>query len=67
MILLNVPNKTAFNILYCYNDVIDNTNNIKFKEELIDDKFSIKRSMGKALGIPKDFLTDYHREETVRQ
>ena len=63
MITLNVPDKTAFNILYCYNEVLDEIVNKKFREELIDDKFSIKRCIGRALKIPKCMLTDYHREK----
>jgi len=60
MITLNVPDRTARNILYCYNEVLDDIVNEKFRKELIEDKFSIKRSIGRALGIPKSMLTDFH-------
>ena len=67
MIALNIPEKTARNILYCLNEVFDNSISDKFRKEIIEDKMRIKKAMGRVLGIPKSMLTDFRLKDVVRK
>ena len=67
MIAMNVPEQTARNILYCLNEVFDNSISDKFRKEIIEDKMRIKRAMGRVMGIPKSMLTDFRLDDMVEK
>ena len=66
MIALNIPEHTARNILYCFNEVFDNSFSSTFKKEIIEDKMRIKRAIGRVQGIPKSMLTDFRLDDMVK-
>ena len=66
MIALNIPEQTARNLLYCLNEVFDNSISDKFRKEIIEDKMRIKRAMGRVMGIPKSMLTDFRLDDMVK-
>ena len=66
MIALNIPEKTARNILYCFNEVFDNSFSDKFRKEIIEDKMRIKRAIGRAESIPRSMLTDFRLDDMVK-
>ena len=66
MIAMNIPERTARNLLSYINEFLDNSiNSQKIIREAIEDKMRIKRAMGRALGIPKDMLTDFRLSDMV--
>ena len=67
MIALNIPEQTARNLLYCLNEVFDNSISDKFRKEIIEDKMRIKRAMGRVMGIPKSMLTDFRLDDMVKK
>ena len=67
MIALNIPEKTARNLLYCLNEVFDNSISDKFRREIIEDKMRIKKAMGRVLGIPESMLTDFRLKDVIKK
>ena len=65
MIAMNVPEHTARNMLYCMNEVFDNSISDKFRREILDDKMRIKRAMCRADGTPKDMIVDYRLDDML--
>ena len=65
MIALNVPEKTARNLLGYINDFLDNACSKKFIREAEEDKNRIKRAIGRAEGIPKSMLTDFRLQDRI--
>mgnify|MGYP000383167614 CR=1 FL=1 len=59
MIALNIPEKTARNLLDYINEFLDSTCSLKFKREAEQDKNRIKRAIGRAEGRPKSMLNDF--------
>jgi len=59
MIVLNIPEKTARNLLGYINEFLDNTCSQKFIREAEEDKNRIKKAIGRAEGIPKSMLNDF--------
>ena len=66
MVMINIPERTARNILYCLNEVFDNSSSSTFNKEIIEDKMRIKRAIGRAKGIPRNMLTDYRLKNMVK-
>ena len=67
MIAMNLPEKTARNLLEYINEFLDNTNNQKYIHEAIEDKMRIKRAIGRAEGIPRSMLNDFKLGDMVRK
>ena len=68
MIMLNIPEKTARNLLEYINEFLDNSiNSQKTIKEAIEDKMRIKRAMGRTLGIPRSMLNDFRLKDMVRK
>jgi len=65
MITLNVPTRTARNLLEYINNFLDDNSNQKFAREAIEDKMRIKRAIGRAEGIPRSMLTDFRLDDMV--
>ena len=65
MIILNVPLKTARNLLEYINDFLDNNCNKQIIKEAIEDKMRIKRAIGRAEGIPRSMLTDFRLDDML--
>ena len=65
MITLNVPTRTARNLLEYINNFLDGNSNQKFAREAIEDKMRIKRAIGRAEGIPRSMLTDFRLDDMV--
>ena len=65
MITLNVPTRTARNLLEYINNFLDYNSNQKFAREAIEDKMRIKRAIGRAEGIPRSMLTDFRLDDMV--
>jgi len=59
MIILNIPLRTARNLLDYINEFLDNSCNQEFIREAIQDKMRIKRAIGRAEGIPRSMLTTH--------
>jgi len=66
MVTLNVPLRTARNLLDYANEFIDNSYNQEFIREAIQDKMRIKRAIGRAEGIPRSMLNDFRLKDMVR-
>ena len=66
MITLNIPERTARNLLDYINEFLDNSFNQKFMREAIEDKMRIKRAIGRAEGIPRSMLTDFRLQDMVK-
>jgi len=67
VITLNIPERTARNLLDYINEFLDNSFNQKFIREAIEDKMRIKRAIGRAEGIPNSMLTDFRLNDMVKQ
>lgn len=67
MIALNLPEKTARNLLYCLGEVFDNTFSDKFKAEIIEDKMRIKRAMCRATGRLKSEIVDFQLDGFMKK
>ena len=67
MITLNVPTRTARNLLEYINNFLDDNSNQKFAREAIEDKMRIKRAIGRAEGIPRSMLTDFRLDDMVKE
>jgi len=67
MVTLNIPLRTARNLLDYANEFIDNSCNQKFIREAIRDKMRIKRAIGRAEGIPRCMLTDFRLQDMVKK
>ena len=67
MITLNIPLRTARNLLDYANEFIDNSCFQEFIREAIEDKMRIKRAIGRAKGIPRSMLNDFRLQDMVRQ
>ena len=67
MITLNVPTRTARNLLEYINNFLDYNSNQKFAREAIEDKMRIKRAIGRAEGIPRSMLTDFRLDDMVKE
>ena len=67
MITLNVPTRTARNLLEYINNFLDGNSNQKFAREAIEDKMRIKRAIGRAEGIPRSMLTDFRLDDMVKE
>ena len=65
MITLNVPTRTARNLLEYINNFLDYNSNQNFAREVIEDKMRIKRAIGRAEGIPRSMLTDFRLDDMV--
>ena len=66
MITLNIPERTARNLLDYINEFLDNACNQKFIREAIEDKMRIKKAIGRAEGIPRSMLTDFRLQDMVK-
>ena len=67
MITLNVPTRTARNLLEYINNFLDYNSNQKFAREAIEDKMRIKRAIGRAEGIPRSMLNDFRLQDMVKE
>ena len=67
MITLNVPTRTARNLLEYINNFLDDNSNQEFAREAIEDKMRIKRAIGRAEGIPRSMLTDFRLDDMVKE
>ena len=67
MIALNVPTRTARNLLEYINNFLDGNSNQGFAREAIEDKMRIKRAIGRAEGIPRSMLVDFRLDDMVKQ
>ena len=67
MITLNVPTRTARNLLEYINNFLDGNSNQKFAREAIEDKMRIKRAIGRAEGIPRSMLVDFRLDDMVKE
>ena len=65
MIALNIPERTARNLLDYINEFLDNACSRKFIREAEEDKNRIKRAIGRAESTPKSMLTNFHLKEKV--
>ena len=65
MITLNVPTRTARNLLEYINNFLDGNSNQEFAREAIEDKMRIKRAICRAEGIPRSMLTDFRLDDMV--
>ena len=66
MITLNVPSRTARNLLEYANNFIDTCNNKQDIREAIEDKMRIKRAIGRAEGIPRSMLVDFRLDGLMK-
>jgi len=66
MVNLNIPEQTARNLLEYINDFVDNTSNVKYLHEAIQDKMRIKRAIGRAEGIPRSMMNDFRLNDMVK-
>ena len=66
MITLNIPERTARNLLDYANEFIDNSCNQEFIREAIQDKMRIKRAIGRAEGIPRSMMNDFRLQDMVK-
>ena len=66
MITLNIPERTARNLLDYINEFLDNSCSQKFIREAIQDKMRIKRAIGRAEGIPRSMLNDFRLQDMVK-
>ena len=66
MITLNIPERTARNLLDYINEFLDNSCSQKFIREAIQDKMRIKRAIGRAEGIPRCMLNDFRLKDMVK-
>ena len=66
MIALNIPEKTARNLLDYINDFLDNTCSQKFTREAEEDKNRIKRAIGRAEGRPKSMMNDFRLKDIIK-
>ena len=67
MITLNVPTRTARNLLEYINNFLDSNSNQEFAREAIEDKMRIKRAIGRAEGIPRSMLVDFRLDDMVKE
>ena len=67
MVTLNIPLRTARNLLDYANEFINNSCNQEFIREAIQDKMRIKRAIGRAEGIPRNMLTDFRLQDMVKK
>ena len=67
MITLNIPLRTARNLLDYIIEFLDNSCSQKFMREAIEDKMRIKRAIGRAEGIPSNMLTDFRLQDMVKK
>ena len=67
MIILNIPTRTARNLLEYINNFLDDNSNKEFAREAIEDKMRIKRAIGRAEGIPRSMLTDFRLDDMVKE
>ena len=65
MIALNIPEKTARNLLDYINEFLDNTSSQKFIREAEEDKNRIKKAIGRAMGRPKSMINDFRLKDMV--
>ena len=65
MITLNIPTRTARNLLDYINNFLDTNYNSEFAREAIEDKMRIKRAIGRDEGIPRSMLTDFRLDDMV--
>jgi len=66
VITLNIPERTARNLLDYANEFIDNSCNQEFIREAIQDKMRIKRAIGRAEGIPRSMMNDFRLQDMVK-
>ena len=66
MITLNIPERTARNLLDYANEFIDNSCNQEFIREAIQDKMRIKRAIGRAEGITRSMMNDFRLQDMVK-
>lgn len=67
MIVLNIPERTARNLLGYIDDFLDNACSQKFIREAEEDKNRIKRAMGRAIGIPRKLLNDFRLKDMIKK
>jgi hypothetical protein len=67
MIALNIPEKTARNLLEYINEFLDNACSQKFIREAEEDKNRIKSAIGRAMGRPKSMLADFRLKDMVKK
>ena len=65
MITLNIPTRTARNLLDYINNFLDTNYNSEFAREAIQDKMRIKRAIGRDEGIPRSMLTDFRLQDMM--
>jgi len=65
--MLNIPVRTARNLLEYINDFLDNNSNKGIIKEAIEDKMRIKRAIGRAEGIPRYMLTDFRLDDMLKK
>ena len=66
MINLNIPEKTARNLLDYINEFLDNTCSQRFIREAEEDKNRIKKAIGRAMGRPKSMLNNFRLKDMVK-
>jgi len=66
MVTLNIPLRTARNLLDYINEYLDNACSQKFMKEAIEDKMRIKKAIGRAEGIPRCMLNDFRLQDMVK-
>ena len=66
MVRLNIPERTARNLLEYINEFLDNTSNTKHLHEAIQDKMRVKRAIGRAEGIPRSMMNDFRLNDMVK-
>ena len=67
MIALNIPEKTARNLLEYINEFLDNACSQKFIREAEEDKNRIKKAIGRAMGRPKRILNGFRLKDVVKK
>lgn len=67
MITLNIPEKTARNILYCMNDAYDNSSNERFRFEILHDKMRVKRCMCRSEGRSTKDIVDFRLDDMIKK
>jgi len=67
MVTLNIPLRTARNLLDYINEYLDNACSQKFIREAEEDKNRIKRAIGRSEGRPSSMLTDFRLQDMVKK
>ena len=67
MIILNIPEQTALNILYCMDDTYDNVSNEEFRLEILQDKIRVKKCMRRSRGESTEGVIDFRLQDLIKR